>query len=215
MPAFPLFVHLEGKKCLIFGGGQVALRKVRTLLKFGAYIMISAFQYDEKLCQLIEKGDIHPVEIRDIHENQKFFEDVSMVVAATDDVQFNHELSILCQQKNIWFNSATSAEDSSFLFPSAVVRGDLVTGISSSGHAPALTRYVRAQMEDFLPEWYELLERRMKELRNIGEVSLNTQYQRQEFMRQMLSVGLMHEGAISEESVQMVLNNLKMGEKQK
>ena len=33
LPAYyPVFLNISGKKCVVVGGGQVALRKVKTLL---------------------------------------------------------------------------------------------------------------------------------------------------------------------------------------
>ena len=46
MAYFPLFVSLEGKQCLVIGGGKVALRKAKVLLEYGARLQIVA----EELC---------------------------------------------------------------------------------------------------------------------------------------------------------------------
>ena len=42
MAYFPMFVDIEKKKCLIVGGGTVALRKVQVLLVFGADVVLVA-----------------------------------------------------------------------------------------------------------------------------------------------------------------------------
>ena len=42
MAYFPMFIDIEKKKCLVAGGGTVALRKVRVLLDFGAQVMVVA-----------------------------------------------------------------------------------------------------------------------------------------------------------------------------
>ena len=39
---FPLFIDLTRKKILVAGGGAIALRRVRTLLRFGADIHVIA-----------------------------------------------------------------------------------------------------------------------------------------------------------------------------
>lgn len=39
-PYFPMFIDISGKKILVVGGGSIALRRVRTLLKFGADIKV-------------------------------------------------------------------------------------------------------------------------------------------------------------------------------
>lgn len=42
MMYFPVFTQIEGKRCLIVGGGKVAARKVHTLLQYGADIVVIA-----------------------------------------------------------------------------------------------------------------------------------------------------------------------------
>ena len=42
MAYFPMFVELEGKHCLIIGGGKVAYRKVEVLADFGAELLVIA-----------------------------------------------------------------------------------------------------------------------------------------------------------------------------
>ena len=50
MMYFPVFTQIEGKRCLIVGGGKVAARKVHTLLQYGADIVVIA----KKVCDEIK-----------------------------------------------------------------------------------------------------------------------------------------------------------------
>ena len=43
---FPLFIDLTRKKILVAGGGAIALRRVRTLLRFGADIHVIAPEWN-------------------------------------------------------------------------------------------------------------------------------------------------------------------------
>lgn len=52
MAYFPIFTQIEGKRCLIIGGGKVAARKVHTLLRYGADVVVVA----EKVCEEIKKS---------------------------------------------------------------------------------------------------------------------------------------------------------------
>ena len=61
MMYFPVFTQIEGKRCLIVGGGKVAARKVHTLLQYGADIVVIA----KKVCD----------EIKEILPEKSIFED--------------------------------------------------------------------------------------------------------------------------------------------
>ena len=45
MAYFPLFVDLEGRQVLVVGGGKIAMRRVRTLLEFGARSLLYLRKY--------------------------------------------------------------------------------------------------------------------------------------------------------------------------
>ena len=46
---FPIFIPFENKKVLIYGGGKIAVRRVKTLLEFGADITVIAPTVEEEL----------------------------------------------------------------------------------------------------------------------------------------------------------------------
>ena len=49
MAYFPMFVELEGRPCLIVGGGAVALRKARKLLPYGPCLTVVAQSFVPEL----------------------------------------------------------------------------------------------------------------------------------------------------------------------
>ena len=50
MAYFPFFVELEGKECLVVGGGDVAFRKIRELLPFGVNKTMVSLEICESIC---------------------------------------------------------------------------------------------------------------------------------------------------------------------
>lgn len=66
MAYFPVFTQIEGKRCLIIGGGKVAARKVHTLLRYGADVVVVA----EKVCEEIKKSLPEGNVFEDIHKNE-------------------------------------------------------------------------------------------------------------------------------------------------
>ena len=54
MNYLPLFHRIQGHTCLVVGGGQVALRKLRILSEAGAHIVLVAPEVDEAVAHLLE-----------------------------------------------------------------------------------------------------------------------------------------------------------------
>ena len=54
MAYFPMFLDIEGKHCLVVGGGKVALRKVQVLLDFGVHVTVVAQQIEKEIKDLCE-----------------------------------------------------------------------------------------------------------------------------------------------------------------
>mgnify|MGYP001624207637 CR=1 FL=1 len=86
MPAFPLFIDLTGRKVLVFGGGQVALRKIQTLLLFQASVEVSAPKLCEELEAMINGGTVKKAEITMNFDGEEVpsVMDVFMVICATE-----------------------------------------------------------------------------------------------------------------------------------
>lgn len=145
MGYFPLFVDLHDKTAVIIGGGQVAARKAKTLLCFTSCVTVIAPEICEELAAL-------PLTIQ-----RKLFETSDLqaaylVIAATDNRKVNAEVSELCRKTGIPVNVADSREESTFLFPSVVNRGQLTVGINASGSSPAACAYLRQKIGEMLPE---------------------------------------------------------------
>ena len=162
MPLFPAFVDLSAKKVLVVGGGKVATRKVRSLLKFTNNITVVAPKVTEEIERLAEEGRISLKRRRFLTSDLK---GVFMVIVAVDKRSLQRRIYRMCERRGILCNAVDSPEWCSFIFPSLVVRGDLVIGITSGGKAPAVSRRTRELVERCLPENIEEVLRRVADLR--------------------------------------------------
>ena len=124
-----MFVDIEKKKCLIVGGGTVALRKVQVLLDFGADIVVVA-------PEVISKIKEYPVTVYHRNFEKEDLQGCELVVAATDDAALNHEIAEAAQKQKIPVNAVDQQEDCSFIFPSYVREQELVGAFSSGGNSP-------------------------------------------------------------------------------
>ena len=210
MTAFPLFIELENKPCLVLGGGNVALRKVKTLLKYGAGVTVWAKDFLEDFKELEAAGSVKCVERTLLFSIcDEALDKFTMVICATNDAALNHTVCEMAKQRHIWVNSATDKEDSNFIFPAVVVRGNISVGVSSSSKTPSLTKHVRTKIDALLPAWYADFENRLKELRQMVGQELPTQVMRRDFMTAVTAYGAAHQGDISDAVVQEIFASVR------
>jgi uroporphyrin-III C-methyltransferase/precorrin-2 dehydrogenase/sirohydrochlorin ferrochelatase len=148
MDYLPVFLRLQDSDVLVIGGGAVAARKVKWLLKAGARVQVIAPQLEAQLAALAAAGAI-------THVAQSFepwhLGQAVAVVAATGDAQVNTAVAGAAKARRIPVNVVDDAQLSSFIFPAIIDRSPLVVAVSSAGHAPVLARRVREQIEALLP----------------------------------------------------------------
>ena len=151
---FPIFLRLRGQRVLVVGGGEVAARKVRLLLRAGPKLEVVARALNSELAALHESDRIR-------HLAEEFQpEQVSgcrLVVAATDDRLLNRSVAALAEAAGVPVNAADDPEVSSFITPSLVDRAPLQVAVSTGGAAPVLARRLRERLEALLPAGYGLL----------------------------------------------------------
>ena len=79
---------------------------------------------------------------------------VALVIAATDDVPLNAQISAEAQALGIPVNVVDAPALCSVIFPAIVDRSPLIVAVSSGGDAPVLARLIRAKIETWIPVTY-------------------------------------------------------------
>lgn len=141
---YPVFLQLHDRKVLVVGGGSVAERKVRALLRTGARVHVGAPELSKALSEWNQSGTLT------WHRGNfepTWLDQVWLVVAATDDRQVNAQISELATARGIWINVVDDPELSSFQVPAVVDRAPITVAISSGGYAPVLSRRLRERLE--------------------------------------------------------------------
>ena len=152
MKYYPVFLALEGKKALVVGGGKVARRKVETLIEYGALVQIISMELTGRLKKLVEDGEITHLGTR---FEDHLMDGVFLVIAATDDNEFNHKISESARRKGLLINAVDQPADCNFIVPSIIKRGDLQVAVSTSGKSPALAKKIRKELETQFGDEYE------------------------------------------------------------
>lgn len=151
MPYFPFFIDISGKRCLIAGGGRIALHKIKKLLPFSPEIHVVS----PEICG--EISDIPGLHIEPRGFLPSDLDGAFFVIAATDRPEINSEISRLCRERNILCNAVDSPAECSFYFPALAQRGDVTVGVSTSGKSPLIAAEIRREAEKLLtPELVEI-----------------------------------------------------------
>ena len=159
---YPIMLKVEGRRCIVVGGGDVAERKVLGLLAAGACVSVISPEVTEGLSRLATAGEIiysaKPYQSGDLVE-------AILVFAATDKPEVNRQVLMEAQRLDILYSAADSPELSSFVTPATVRRGGLVLSVSASGASPLLAARIRGELEQQYGPEYERLTSWLGELR--------------------------------------------------
>jgi uroporphyrin-III C-methyltransferase len=158
MSLLPIFLKLDGRRCLLVGAGNVALDKIVSLLKVGPLLRVVAPRARPEIRQLAAEGKLEWVqrsfEMTDLDGN-------FLVIAATDSPEVNALVYQGSVERGILCNSVDDIPHCDFYFGSVVSRGDLQIAISTAGQSPAVAQRLRREIDEQLPEdlgpWLENL----------------------------------------------------------
>lgn len=154
MGFIPIFLQVENQRCLVVGGGEVALRKVRPLLDAGASVTVISPQVTAELAYLAQTGRIS---LRHRAYRPGDMTGYSLVYGASDDHELQRRLFEEARHLNILINVADAPQLCSFIVPSVLRRGRLQVAVSTAGASPATARLLRERMETWLGDEYEVL----------------------------------------------------------
>ena len=130
---FPVSIDLNNKNVLVIGAGKIALRKVETLLNYNCNITVITKEIlEEKFLELEKDNKIKIFKNQEFEE--KFLENIFLVITATDNEILNKEISQLCMSKNILVNNVTSKDDMNVRFMSIYEKDDIQIAISANGN---------------------------------------------------------------------------------
>ena len=151
-PLYPVNLVVDGRPCLVVGGGRVAAGKVRGLLEAGAVVTVIAPEIDPAIAGLegvaierraYRRGDI---------DGHRF------VVAATGDPQINQAVYDDGEAAGVWVNAADDPARCSAILPARIRQGRLTVTISTGGHSPAVASWLKERLAAELgPEYDQLI----------------------------------------------------------
>jgi len=162
---YPIMYKIKGKRVVVIGAGQVALRKVNDLTQAGAHVVVIAPDINPEL----EEFALHHPTITIIKRKYQKGDcaGAALVFSATNNTQVNRTVFEEASALNIPINAVDDPDNSSFYVPSFFTRGSLLVAVSTGGASPAMAAKVRRLIEHSIPQNIEILLDTMNELRTL------------------------------------------------
>lgn len=149
MGYYPIFVEMRGRKVLLVGGGHVALEKIGRLVESEADVTVVAPALIPEVRAFIDAGRARLLE-REFADGDT--EGADVVFVATDDGAINRRVADEARGRGLWVNAADDVANCDFILPGVASRGRLAIATSTGGASPALARWLRERMEEFLSD---------------------------------------------------------------
>ena len=184
MESFPIFINLKEKPVTIIGGGDIALRKVKLLIKADPKITVISKVVCSDLKELMKQHD-HKIVIKSFQESD--LKTPVLIIAATNNPKLNKRISTYAQQNNILINVVDQPKLCTFTMGSIVERDSLVISISSGGKAPVLVRNIREKIETVIPQSYAELVRFSGSLRSVIKKKIQSGVKRRIFWEEFFN----------------------------
>ncbi len=141
---FPMFLKLQGKRCLVVGAGKVGEAKIVGLLETGAHIRVVAPVATATVREWAHQGRIE-LELRAFSPVD--LDGAFLVVVATSSRAVNERIYEEAQRRGVLSNVVDVPELCDFFYPAVVRRGDLQIAVSTAGQSPSLAQKIRQQLE--------------------------------------------------------------------
>lgn len=145
-------LDLTSKKCLVVGGGNVAERKVLSLLECGALVYVVSPDLTPVLKSLFEESLI---QYRQGKYQSSDLADKFLVIGAAGTETVNRQVADDCAQRNLIVNIVDDPTKGSFFVPASLKRGSLTIAVSTGGKSPLLARKIKEELENAYGTHYE------------------------------------------------------------
>ena len=160
---YPILLSgLDRVRCVVVGGGAVAVRKVGALIASGAEVRVISPDLHKQLADWLAQGRFEHVARR---YEQGDLQGAFLAFAATSGREVNAQVAQEARARGILINVADDPDAGNFTTMGAVTRGDVLVAVSTGGESPALSAFIRRKLEATVGPEYGVLAQRLGELR--------------------------------------------------
>lgn len=145
MAGYPIQLEIENMPCVVAGGGSVAYRKVKSLVRAGASVTVISPSLCDGLDTARANGTIRHI-ARGMEPDD--VQGYRLVICATDKIALNRRIACAARSQGALVNVIDEPDEGNFTVPSKVVSGDLMLTVSTGGVSPAFARMMRRELEE-------------------------------------------------------------------
>jgi siroheme synthase-like protein len=137
---YPVLPNLEGRRCVVVGGGWETLERVRGLLDAGAQVTQISPTPSPEIERLAKEGRIawHAREFEAADLDGAF-----LAISCPADRASNAQVWAAAEARGIPIDAIDDPLHYSFIFPAIHRQGGLIIAVFSSGKSPALAARIR------------------------------------------------------------------------
>jgi len=144
-----LNIRLDSKKWLVLGGGTVATRRVKKILKENGYIKLISPQVSKSILRIESENKKIKVVKRKFRKSDIRNQD--FILACTDNLEVNKSIVAIAKSKKILVSNASDRNDNDFSFTSTInINKDIKINLSTNGRNPSFTKSLRIYFEKTL-----------------------------------------------------------------
>ncbi|HCM64287.1 MAG TPA: siroheme synthase [Morganella sp. (in: Bacteria)] len=148
MLRYPLFCDLQGKTCLVVGGGEVALHKCQALLQAGANVIVVACYFHSDFAALAERPQLTCTQAP--FDSTLWPDDCWLAFAATDSPEVNQQVLALANTHRCFCNVTDSPETASFISPATIDVLPVQIALTCGGN-PVYTQFLKHRVMQAIP----------------------------------------------------------------
>ncbi len=176
-------LDVSGRRCLVVGGGPVALEKAIGLVACGAIVHVIS-------PELVEGFSCLPVEWRAGRYERSDLEGCFLVIAATSDRAVNESVHRDAEERGMLCNVADVPELCNFILPAVHREGPIAVAVSTGGASPALAKRLRSDIAQLVGPRHAELARELEALRPEAKQRFATYEERRDYFEEIVKARL-------------------------
>lgn len=144
---FPVFVPTTGRKAVVFGGGSIAARRVKTLMEFDFDVVVVSPEVSSEITAFAAEGKLQY--IADCYK-EDYLDGCYMAIACTDQRDVNRAAGREARARGMLVSVCDNREECNFYFPAVAVNDEITAGLAGDGSSHSVTRRAAAAVRDII-----------------------------------------------------------------